>query len=97
MIDLALVRQHLNIIDNHDDMYIMQLIQIAEHTLETELNINLCDIDLRHEDIVKMCVLQLVAQLYLYRESASVNDIKNTRVFEYLKGLVKNYTVNSFG
>jgi hypothetical protein len=53
MIDLGLVKQHLNIIDNHDDMYILQLIQIAEHTLETELNINLCDIDLEHEDIVK--------------------------------------------
>jgi hypothetical protein len=97
MIDLGLVKQHLNIIDNHDDMYILQLIQIAEHTLETELNINLCNIDLKHEDIVKMCVLQLVAQLYLYREAASANTIKSTYVFDYLKTLIRNYTDNAFG
>jgi hypothetical protein len=82
---------------NHDDAYIMQLIGMAEHILETELNINLCDIDNRHQNIVQICVLQLVAQLYLFREAASTNEIKFSQVFNYLKGLVRNYTENSFG
>jgi hypothetical protein len=97
MIPLSLVKSHLNLLDSHDDAYIEELIEVAEHTLETELNINLCDIDNRHYNIVKMCVLQLVAQLYMFREAASTNEIKSSQVFNYLKGLVKNYTENSFG
>jgi hypothetical protein len=97
MVPLDLVKRHLNLLDSHDDLYIVQLIEIAEHTLETELNINMCDIDLKHHSIVQMCILQLVAQLYLFREAASANSIQNTSVFNYLKALVKNYTDNSFG
>jgi hypothetical protein len=97
MIPVELVRQHLNLVDHHDDAYIESLIEIAEHTLSTELNINICDIDNAHYNIVKICVLQLVAQLYLFREAASTNEIKVSQVFNYLKSLIHNYTDGSFG
>jgi hypothetical protein len=76
MINIALVKQHLNIIGNHDDNYIEELIEIAESTLQTELNINLCNIPLNNFNIVKMCVCQLVAVMYQFREAASTNDLK---------------------
>jgi hypothetical protein len=97
MIQLALVKQHLNIIGDHDDNYIQELIEIAESTLETELNINLCNIQLNNFNIVKMCVCQLVAVMYQFREAASANELKSSYIFGYLKGLIKNYGLNSFG
>jgi hypothetical protein len=97
MISLALVKNHLNIIDCHDDSYIQQLIEIAESTLENELNINMCDIPKDKLNIVSMCVCQLVAVMYQFREAAGQNEIKSSYVFNYLKALVRNYTDHSFG
>jgi hypothetical protein len=91
MTELSLVKQHLNIVDEHDDSLLLSLIDMAESTLETELNINLCDIPHRHKNISQLCILQLVAQLYMFREAASTNDIKLSQVFNYLKALIKNY------
>jgi hypothetical protein len=97
MIGLDFCKAHLNIIDNHDDEYILSLIEIAESTLERELNINLCDIDHTKYNIVQLCVVQLVAAMYQFREAAGSNPNHFTNVFDYVKGLIKNYTENAFG
>jgi hypothetical protein len=97
MIPISLVKEHLNIIDNNSDCYIKQLIESAESALETELNINMCDIPRKHYNIVTMAVCQLVASMYQYREGSSTNETKASYVFEYLKSMIKNYGLNSFG
>ena len=97
MVSLELVKSHLNILHDFEDEYIERLIEAAESAAEAELNINLCDV--KHDDfhIVEMVVLQLVASMYLFREATNSSDIKPNYVFNYLKGLAKKYTDNSFG
>jgi hypothetical protein len=58
MIDLSLVKQHLNIMDDFydDDFYIAYLIDVAESTLQTECNINMANIDYKQFEIFKMAV-----------------------------------------
>jgi hypothetical protein len=100
MIDLSLVKQHLNIMDDFydDDAYISSLVESAESALETELNINMCDLTHRQFELFKLCVLQLVATAYTYREGTILTfNLNVSNVFNYLKGLIHNYTLNSFG
>jgi ABC-type dipeptide/oligopeptide/nickel transport system ATPase component len=97
MVSLELVKNHLNLLGNDDDEYITTLIEAAESTLETELNISLCDISHDKFNIVKVCVCQLVAVMYQFREAASINELKSSYIFNYLKSLIHNYTINSFG
>jgi uncharacterized phage protein (predicted DNA packaging) len=97
MIPLELVKQHLNITGDHDDEYISQLIQSAENTLEAECNINICNIPDSQLNIVAMCVCQLVAVMYQYREAASSFEIRSSYIFGYLKALIHNYGEHSFG
>ena len=97
MVSLELVKQHLNITDDFDDAYIETLIEVAESAIETELNINLCDIPHASLSIARMSVCALVAAMYRDREAVSPNDLKTNYVYRYLKDMIKNYTLNAFG
>jgi hypothetical protein len=100
MVSLALVRQHLNLVDHSDDGYIEELITVAESTLQSELNINMANIPHAQLKIFEMCVCQLVAAMYQEREAAVTSAFtakQGATIFSYLKELVHNYTINSFG
>jgi hypothetical protein len=105
MVALDLVKNHLNIhpLESNpaDDCYIQQLIETAEAVLETELNINLCDIPHKHFNIVTMCVCQLVGNMYEFREAGNKTNlsfnVNSLPTYQYIKALIRNYGDHAFG
>lgn len=98
MLDLDLVKKHLNIDKDFkdDDVYIMQLIEVAESALPKHLNITdtsaLYDEEGEYKSDIRQAVLLLVGSLYMQRESISYsNTTVANHAYEYLLQLNKSY------
>lgn len=96
-IELDRMKKHLNIEDSFkdDDVYISQLIEVAQNIVELHINTPLSSIS--EEGVLppalQQCIMFLVSDYYANRESvsfASAQEIPYT--YQYLIGLFRNYS-----
>lgn len=99
-ITLKEAKQHLNIDDDffkEDDPYILSLIEMAEMALSGELNRPLGDcIDPRTGDLaasLKHVVKMLVATAYNFRETITVQNVKNLSFYDLLIAPFRKYSI----
>lgn len=98
-VSLEQVKQHLIIEDNVDDLYLLDLITVAEDAIAKNCNIrNLDELVGENETLpptIVQSILLLIGTLYSNRESVAftvVNKVPHT--LDYLIGLDKNYNDN---
>lgn len=99
-LDLAEVKKHLLIDDSFtdDDAYINTLIQVAENSVEVNLNVALKDLEGGDGSIptpLKQAMLLMIGNLYANREPVAigVSVAELPLSYRYLVGLYKQWSV----
>ena len=95
-LELSQVKQHLYIDHNDDDLYLVDLITVAEDAVKRDLNVPSLDclVDCRGmlPPAVIHAMLVLIRTLYNNRESVSYGTPhKVPHTYEYLLDLYRNY------
>lgn len=95
-VSLGQVKQHLLIEHNADDLYLLDLISVAESAMTKRLNLKNLEDAVGDNGMLSPTVIQsillLIGTLYANRESvsyANVNEVPHT--LEFLIGLDRNY------
>lgn len=96
-VSLCEAKKHLLVDDSfhNDDEYILDLIDVAEDAVATNINQKLDSITVGGEipPAVKAAILLLVGNLYANREPVAYTSInKVPYTFDYLISLYKNYS-----
>lgn len=99
-ITLKEARKHLNLDDEfftEDDDYILTLIEAAENAIGNEINRPLSEcVNPATGDLyasLKHAVLMIIGSAYNYRESITVQSIKDVPLYDLLIGPYKRHSI----